>query len=320
MKKIYTVFCLLFVALTSLCAKERIEPIPFGDMDQWVTRILQESKMIGGNTKTIYAVGPTDTIRMNKPFGYGQHGNPWTTSNAYAKVAGIEKVSGTTRPERRGNGFCARLDAKLDSVVAMRIINLKVLVAGTLFTGRTLEPVGMAGTSDPYGVIDMGVPFTGHPTALMLDYKAIVENSDIVTHAKAVAKPKYIKGRDCAEIYIYLQHRWEDADGKVHARRVGTGYHRIMNTVCEWQNDYRIPIRWGDITLQPNYKDYEGLNQHKFKTMNSRGKMTPIIEESYGQEKPTHMIIMLTSGCYEAFIGHEGNTLWVDNVRLVYDE
>lgn len=315
----------LFVAAFLLCtfsamAGERIEPVPFGDMDQWVTRIMQESKLLGGHTKTIYAVGPTDTIRGNVPYSYGSKGNPWTTSNVYAKVAGVEKISGSTRPERRGNGYCARMDALLDSVVAMRIINLKALVTGTLFTGRTIEPVGMAATTDPYAVLDMGIPFTGHPTALMVDYKAIVENSDTITYAKAVAKPRYKQGCDYAEIYIYLQHRWEDQDGKIHARRVGTGYLRIKESVPEWQNDHRIPIRWGDITMQPGFKSYEGLNHHNFKAMNSKGKMRDIQEEGYGLEKPTHMIIMLTSGCYEAFVGHEGNTLWVDNVRLVYDE
>jgi hypothetical protein len=55
--------------------------------------------------------------------------------------------------------------------------------------------------------------------------------------------------------------------------------------------------------------------------MNSRGKMTPILEEGWDATlEPTHMVIMLTSGKYEAFVGKEGNVLWVDNVNLVYEE
>lgn len=316
MKKFFSICLLLLPAC--LFAGETIEMLPFGDFEHWAVRYITESKIIGGRVKTLYAPAPTDTFRLNGPFEYGKNGNIWSVSNAYARVAGVEKASGTTYPERRGSGWCARLDAKLDSVVAARIINLKVYVAGTLFTGKTLEPVGMAGAGNPYTVISMGVPFDRHPVALMLDYKALIEQSDTITYAKAVSKPKYKQGRDCAEIYIYLQHRWEDKDGNIYSRRVGTGYERILKSVPEWKNDHRVPIRWGDITMQPDYKDYEGLGMHNFYTQNSKGKMVPIQEIAYGSEAPTHMIIMLTSGSYEAFVGHEGNTLWVDNVRLVY--
>ncbi|MCQ2346095.1 MAG: PCMD domain-containing protein [Paludibacteraceae bacterium] len=319
MKRTLVLISWLLVGLTTV-AGERIENVPFGDFEQWAVRYIKESKLLGGKTKVLYAVAPVDTIRANTPFQYGKHNNPWSVSNAYAKVGGVEKASGTTRPERRGNGWCARLDCKLDSVVAMKVIDLKVLVAGTLFTGRTIEPVTMKGANDPYGVIDMGVPFTKHPKALMIDYKARVENSNEIVYAKAVSKPRKREGRDCAEIYIYFQHRWEDPDGTVHAYRVGTCYERIWNSVPEWRNNHRIPIRWGDITKQADYHDYEGLNQHLFRTTNSQGKLVRIQEEGFSDDAPTHMIMMITSGRYEAFVGHAGNTLWVDNVRFVYED
>ena len=56
------------------------------------------------------------------------------------------------------------------------------------------------------------------------------------------------------------------------------------------------------------------------RAVNSNGKVTPIIEEGWDATlEPTHMVIMLTSGKYEAFVGKEGNVLWVDNVCLVYE-
>lgn len=314
----HTILLSLLTLSTFLFAEERIEPVPFGDFETWTVRYIKESRLLGGHTKTLYVPAPTDTIRENIPYQYGQHGSPWTSSNAYAKVAGVEKASCTTYPEKRDNGYCARLDAKLDGVTVFKVIDLKVFVAATLFTGQTLEPVSQKGANDPYGVLDMGVPFTQHPIALLLDYKAIIEDSNEITYAKATANPKKKEGRDCAEFYVYLQHRWEDAEGHIYARRVATAYERIWNTVPEWQNNHRIPIRWGDITMQPDYQDYEGLNKHPFRAINKAGKLVPIEEVGYGLEAPTHMIIMLTSGRYEAFVGHEGNTLWVDNVRLVY--
>ena len=313
------IFLYLFCA-SWMVATERIELVPFGDFETWTVRYIKESKLLGGQIKTLYVPAPTDTIWDNCPYLYGQLNNPWSCSNAYAKVAGIEKASGTTYPEKRDDGYCARLDAKLDGVTVFKVIDLKVYVAGTLFTGSTLEPVSQKGANDPYGVIAMGVPFTRHPIALMLDYKAIVEDSNEITFAKATANPKKKVGRDCAEFYLYLQHRWEDEDGHIYARRVGTAYERIWNSVPTWQNNHRVPIRWGDITMQPAYQAYEGLNQHGFRAQNKKGKLVPIEEVGYGLEEPTHMILMLTSGRYEAFVGHEGNTLWVDNVRLVYEE
>ena len=35
-------------------------------------------------------------------------------------------------------------------------------------------------------------------------------------------------------------------------------------------------------------------------------------------ENPTHMILQFSSSHGGAFIGSPGNTLWVDNVKLVY--
>ncbi len=128
-----------------------------------------------------------------------------------------------------------------------------------------------------------------------------------------------MKGRDCAEVYAYLQHRWEK-DGKIYATRVATAYERIWHDVPNWKNAHGIPFRYGDITSQEGYKEYEGLNQHSFKAKNAKGDMVRVQEVGYSNDKPTHLVLMISSGRYPAFTGHDGNTLWVDNVALVYDE
>ncbi len=310
-------FVFLFLSLAAV-GQERIEPVAFGDMEQWVVRYIKESRIIGGKPRVLYAIAPTDTIRKNVAFDYEKSGSPWTVSSAYARVSGVEKASGSVSPERRGNGWCCRLDNKMDSVIAIGFIKMYVMVAGTIFTGVTLEPVTSA--DDPYGVVDMGVAFTKRPVAMLLDYKAKVEESDEIVSANASKKITKKQGRDAAEMYIILQRRWEDKDGRLHAKRVATGYERVYHST-PWKNDYRIPIYWGDaITRQSGYKDYMGLNAHVMKSRNSKGKMTLVEEEGYSEEDPTHMVIVCSSGCYEAFVGHPGNTLWVDNIRLVYKE
>lgn len=302
---------------------ERIEPIPFGDMEQWTVRYIQESKLLGGNTKTLYCLDPTDTIHKNAPYIFGQHGNPWSTSNAYANVIGIEKAAGTMSPEARSDGgTCCRLNVDMLGVRVMGMIDIQVLVAGTLFTGRNIEPITTA--ADPYQNIDFGVPFTKRPSALMFDYKCIIEQEHWVWYAKGMAKPKKKELEngdiDEAEVYIYLQHRWEDEKGKIHSIRVGTGYERFSKSQEEWVNAHRVPIHYGDITTATWYKDYMGFKGMQ-RAMNSRGKITPIQEEGWdGSLEPTHMVIVVTSGKMEAFVGHENNTFWVDNICLVYEE
>jgi hypothetical protein len=264
-------------------------------------------------------LAPTDTIWENGPYNYGQNGNPWATSNAYANIIGIEKAAGTMIPEsREEGGTCCRLDVELLGVRVMGMIDVQVLVPGTLFTGRNLEPITTA--KDPYQNIDFGVPFTGRPSALMFDYKCIISPEDWVWYAKGMAKPKKQEGHDEAEAYLYLQHRWEDEKGKIHSIRVGTAYERFSHTQEEWVNGHRIPIHYGDITNEPWYEDYMGFKCMQ-RAVNSRGKVTPIIEEGWdGSLEPTHLVIMLTSGKFEAFVGKAGNIFWVDNVSLVYED
>ncbi len=318
MKHFWVISLLLISSIISqTTAQERIEPVPFGDFNAWVTRYIEESNIIGGNTRTIYAVAPTDTIRANKAFPYGKHGNPWACSNVWAHVAGIHKASGTTTPEPRDNGFCCRLDVRMEEVVVLGFINIKVLVAGTMFTGKSIEPIRTQ--SDPYQNIDFGVPFTGRPKALIVDYKAKVSPEHIITIAKGFGKPKNKEGWGCPEMYMFLQKRWEDAEGNIYSKRVGTAYYRVEKSQSTWHNDFRIPVHYGDITGTPFYRDYMRLEQPS-RAMNSKGQIVPIQEIGWADadETPTHMIIMLTSDFNEAFIAHDGNTLWVDNVRLAY--
>lgn len=316
MKKI---ILFLLVCLAANMYAERIEPIPFGDMESWAVRYIKESKLLGGQTKTLYALAPTDTIRENGPFEYGVNGNPWATSNAYANVIGIEKAAGTMTPEKREDGStCCRMDVELLGVRVMGMIDIQVLVPGTLFTGRNLEPITTA--KDPYQNIDFGVPFTGRPSALMFDYKCVISEEQWVWYAKGMAKPKKQEGHDEAEAYIYLQHRWEDEKGNIHSIRVGTGYERFTKTQEQWINGHRLPIHYGDITGESWYEDYMGFKCMQ-RAVNSKGKVTPIIEEGWDATlEPTHIVIMLTSGKYEAFVGKAGNVFWVDNVSLVYED
>lgn len=232
-------------------------------------------------------------------------------------MLGIEKASGSVTPERRGNGWCCRLDVKAEDLKVLGLINLRVMVTGTIFTGRTLEPVSNA--SHPYTNIDFGIPFTAKPRALIFDYKALISDDNTYTVAKAGRKPRTVAGHDEAQAYLILQRRWEDADGNIYALRVATGYERFARSQPHWDNAHRMPIHYGDISAQDYFRPYMDLNE-QFHAMNSHGKVVSIHEVGWAEpdETPTHVIIAFSSGSQTAFAGHEGNVLWIDNVKLEY--
>lgn len=318
MKRLLIILILAQAYMITLHAQEKIEYLPYGKMDSWTVRYIKESILLGGKTRALYVIAKTDTLRQNKPYPYGKNGSPWGTSNAYAKVCGVEKAAVSVTPERRGKGYCCRLETTLQTVKAVGI-DLKALATGSIYTGRLLDPVTLEGVKVPMKAIDMGIPFTKRPTALMLDYKAVIQQGKSMVRATGSTKVTTVQGQDAGEIILFLQHRWEDADGNIYAYRVGTASEHITQSIPKWQNSHRLPIRYGDITRSPNYKSWEKLSKDRFMARNSKGKMVPVQEIGYKADAtPTHLILQISAGCQEAFTGCPGNVLWVDNIRLVY--
>ena len=297
---------------------ETVEAIKFGNFESWITRHITESSVIGGQKKTIYAIGPTQTIEGAKPY-HNLGGSPWGTCNVYAKVMGVVKTSNAVFPDTHGSGRCAKLTTMMEHVKAVGIINMDVLVAGSIFLGSMVEPV--SSTKNPYSKMEMGVPFTKRPRYLQFDYKLYAPTGDR-TYSSGFGSKKTIRGRDYSEVFILLQRRWEDAKGNIHAARVGTGRMRFGATTANWVTGHRIPIWYGDITQHKGYQSYMGLipTEKSYYARNSKGKMVPVIEEKWDNANatPTHMVLMASSACGTAYVGTVGMTLWVDNFALVY--
>lgn len=295
-------------------AQEKIEFLPYGNMDSWAVRYIKESSLIGGQTRELYMIGKVDTVRENKPYAV-KGGSPWGTSNAYAKVMGIETAAVNVTPEKRGNGYCCKLETKLTVVKALGI-DTKAVATGSLFTGKLSDPMTMEGTKNPAKAINMGMKFTKRPKALMLDIKSQISQSGELKQANASTKVKTLQGNDEGEVILFLQHRWEDEDGRIFAYRVGTASEHISKTM-DWQNNHRLEVRYGDISTQA--KPWEKLTKERFMARNSKGKMVYIEEVGYKADvEPTHLIMQVSAGSVAPFVGCPGNTLWVDNIRLVY--
>ena len=294
--------------------KLRVEPIKYGDFSQWVTRTVTESKPIGGKQKTLYEIAPTASIEGNKPY-VNQGGSPWATSNVYAKVAGIVKGSGTVTPANVNGNTMARMEAKMEEVKVLGIINMDVMVAGTIFLGQINEPI--SSTKGPFSKMEMGIPYTKRPKALVFDYKVDMPAANTRTKATGFGSKQTLQGRDNAEVYVLLQKRWEDEKGKIHALRVGTGRERYNKSI-PLTLGHQLPIYYGDITKQPFFKPYMGLlnGDKAYYAKNSKGKLVPVQEEGWASpdETPTHVLVMCSSSCGEPFVGTEGLTLYIDNV------
>lgn len=311
-------------ALFALCGpvqaqqQHRVEQLPFGDMDRWIDRQIKESAIIGGATKHVYAIGPTTTIAENKAYK-NMGGSPWGTSNVMAQVAGITKTNTSLFPEKRGDGFCARMDTRMESVKVLGLVNITVLAAGSMFLGEVHEPI--RGTKNPQKMLNCGIPFTQRPIAIQFDYKVKMSDREKRIRATGFSKITDVEGKDYPAAILLLQKRWEDAKGNIYAKRVGTMVVRYDTTTDEWHNDATYPILYGDITGDPAYQAHMMRIQVEERyAVNSNGESVPIQEVAWGEEndEPTHMILQFTSSHGGAYIGSPGNSLWIDNVRLVY--
>lgn len=296
---------------------ENVVPFAYGDMDNWIVREIHESGIIGGNTKWLYELGPSDTIVGNTAFR-NMGGSPWATSNVMAKVAGVVKTNTSVFPEKRGDGMCARMETRYESVKVFGLVDIEVIAAGSIFLGTVHEPI--KGTKNPQAMLQSGVPFSKKPKALRFDYKVKAAPEKNRVRSTGFSRKSTVAGQDSLAVILLLQKRWEDAEGNVYSKRVGTMVQRYTESTPDWVNDATYPILYGNITSKPEYKPYMRIQVEERYTLNSKGKSVPIQEVGWAEpgEAPTHMVLQFTSSHGGAYIGSPGNTFWIDNVELIY--
>ena len=296
---------------------ENVVPFAYGDMDNWIVREIHESGIIGGNTKWLYELGPSDTIVGNTAFR-NMGGSPWATSNVMAKVAGVVKTNTSVFPEKRGDGMCARMETRYESVKVFGLVDIEVIAAGSVFLGTVHEPI--KGTKNPQAMLQSGVPFSKKPKALRFDYKVKAAPEKNRVRSTGFSRKSTVAGQDSLAVILLLQKRWEDAEGNVYSKRVGTMVQRYTESTPDWVNDATYPILYGNITSKPEYKPYMRIQVEERYTLNSKGKSVPIQEVGWAEpgEAPTHMVLQFTSSHGGAYIGSPGNTFWIDTVSYTH--
>lgn len=280
----------------------KVQYLSNGDFESWSTKVIKESRILGGKTVSLMNLG-----------------GPWGSSNVWAKVSGVTKTNVSVyREAHAGHGSCVKLYTHIVEAKVLGIINIKVLAAGSIFLGNTIQPI--RDTKNPMAKLNAGQPFTGRPKALVFDYKTHIVTGDRIRQ-NGITKGSTVKGQDMADCVLYLQKRWEDAQGNIYAKRVGTMVHRWSKST-DWQHNARFTIHYGDIRGEKFYSSAWALTsgaQTKY-ARNSKGNMVPVKEVGWAaaDETPTHIVLQFDSSHGGAYVGSVGNTLWVDNVRLAY--
>mgnify|MGYP005876490007 FL=1 len=305
------------MAAAGISAQEKVVPLSYGNMDSWTIRKVHESAIIGGNTKTLYEIGPNRTVEGNKPYTNGG-GSPWGTSNVMAKVMGVVKTNNSVYRDKRGSGWCAKLTTHIESVKVMGLMNINVLAAGSIFLGDMKEPI--TGTKDGLKAMNNGIPFTGRPKAVRFDYSVKAAGTPNRIKQTGFSKKQTVPGRDYAIAVLYLQKRTEDKAGNITAKRVGTMVVKFGKSTGGWVNNATYKIMYGDIRNTPGYDASTMGLRHTDYARNSKGKSVPVKEIGWADADttPTHLMLQFSSSHGGAYIGSVGNTLWVDNVEMVY--
>ena len=95
MEKIQIILLLLASVLP--LSAQRVETLPFGDFEHWTVRHIKESAVIGGQTQTLYVLGPDEVIDGNRPYDYSR--TPWAPEGTPCTHAVLQIASGSR------NGF-----------------------------------------------------------------------------------------------------------------------------------------------------------------------------------------------------------------------
>lgn len=318
MKRLLLVAFIMTTAVQASFAGDEL--IKYGDFESWVARSVKDSRLVGGKLWNFNEVGPEMTWPQNKAYS-NQGGSPWATSNVYAKVAGVAKCNVSVYHDNHQGGKCAKLVTQEVSCKAIGIVNVTVIAAGSLFTGEMVEPI--TGASNPMSKMNSGISFTRKPKAIKFDYKVQLSGQQNRVRETGFGKKKTIQGMDQCEALVLLQQRWEDSEGNIHAKRVGTMWKRFSKNQ-DWVNGATFDIHYGDISNTSYFRKYMGLqnagSERIYYAKNSKGKMVMVTEEGWADEgeAPTHIIVYFNSSHGGAYIGSPGNTMWVDNVKLVY--
>lgn len=323
MKRIIVYALLCLSAVATYAQKEEL--IRFADFEQWLKRDIKESAIIGGATKTIYEIAPnghwTKAAGKQNVAYKNQGGSPWATSNVYARVSGVTKAQVSVFMDKHGTGSCAKLETSVANVKVLGMINISVLASGSIFTGEMIEPV--TDTDNPMSKMNLGMPFVRRPKAIRFDYMVKLTDAPNRMRQTGFSKVTTVPGKDMPEMVVILQQRREDSEGNITAKRVGTIVRGFGSSTDGWIEGGTFDIHYGNITDKSYYDKSMALRSGEtaFYARNTKGNLVPVEETGWADADavPTHAIVKFDSSSGGAYVGSVGTTIWLDNIKWVYE-
>ncbi len=318
---ILTILCCFTGISTFAQNSGNIVPIPYGDFEKWFSRTVKDSRIIGSKVHTLYEIGEAQTIPQNSPYVKDAR-VPWRSSNVFADVGVVKGSSTVSRDTRETGGYVAKLETKLEKVRVLGLFNINVIAAGSVYLGNIIEPI--KSVKSAIENVCRGVEISSMPKQIMFDYKYLSTGERY--YANGMGDPTALGEQNFAEVLVFVQKRWEDEEGNIFAKRLGTANIRLDDTDGKWVNNYTLDILKGDISKLPIFKKHLALLTKKTEKdfrhydTNSKGEQKRIVEIGWGgeEDQPTHIFLIFSSSQNGAYVGAPGSTLWVDNVKYVY--
>ncbi len=299
---------------------EKIVPIKYGNMDNWVIRNIKESGIIGGNKKVVYAIGPSMTINGNTPYT-NKGGSPSGTSNVLAHVSGIYKTNNSVYRDKHENGHCAKLVTHIEKVKVWESSISRCLQQARSSWATCAKPITGTKTTSLR-------PSTGAFLSPM------VPRQCVSTIRPCCPTQPPASSRTASAVH----RKWQDATmlspfsicrsvtrmpmATSRPERGAPLVVKYSKSTNGWVNDATYTIHYGDIRHMAGYDaSLMGLRSTDY-ARNSKGKSVIIKETGWASANETpdphsdHLRSLPVSG--GAYIGTPGNTLWIDNVALVY--
>lgn len=143
-------------------------------------------------------------------------------------------------------------------------------------------------------MLNSGVPFTKKPTAIRFDYKVKAAPEKDRIRSTGFSRKSKVAGQDSIAAILFLQKRWEDKEGNIYAKRVGTMVQRYVSSTDGWVNDATYPIMYGNISGHADYKPYMCIQVEERYATNSQGESVPVKEIGW-QRKETNLHIWFYS-------------------------
>mgnify|MGYP002923946248 FL=1 len=127
------------------------------------------------------------------------------------------------------------METRYESVKVFGLVDIEVIAAGSVFLGTVHEPI--KGTKNPQAMLQSGVPFSKKPKALRFDYKVKAAPEKNRVRSTGFSRKSTVAGQDSLAVILLLQKRWEDEEGNVYSKRVGTMVQRYTESTPDWVND-----------------------------------------------------------------------------------